>query len=729
MLRALIIGLVLWPQVSEAWQTSPDKPPETTGRLANREPDLRTLYYRGDEVLIRRDGPALATRKLASLETRAWYAAAKIIGPFTAEAPGTLEGMKIDGPDDPWTLVIESYVTHDPEQSAALCERIWSKDSREDLIVLCTAGVRLQVQNAAQAPKLRPFLERNKAKLETSAATLVVQAEALLAIGFRGWDKQASDDAAALFDRALRADPKNIRALLGKVGMLTNKKQYKEANGLLVSSPWAKESQAWHDKYSQTITQLEAPTKPERAALLDSDGRDWISGSEPVPSYLSHLVDSFYALDAPDRAAAAIDLVVQRYPDSGAAECALALRSIAELGKERNAENISPELRSEVWGSILEYLKRPVKSEGEDALWPTLGGVLKSGQPDAEDLLAALNGLDYDNGASIANLLACRKWRLPELERIATARIDQMVRIAGEMSAVWATEARNTDVRYYWANLAEWYAALGYAQLKQGRLPEAESSLTAAERLLKLPILPLDLVPGKTFLDFDATTLMYLGALNTAQGQYAKAEDYLQRSMASYYPGKEEHPAIAAFKELYTRRNGEAGLDAYMAGVYDKDRANRKQRTLAKRLAKPEPIEPFQLKSLDGKMVSSADLKGKLAVINFWGAWCSPCRAEMPELQEFYLKYKNDPNIAVLTIDEGDSEQEARGYLEKNRFTFPALMQSDYSVKAGVKAYPTTWFLDRDGRKVFEQVGSSQHLLEEFTWLLEGMTESHPPKK
>src|SRR5271169_3343405 len=100
----LIMGLVLWPQVSEAWQAGPDKSQETPSRPAKREPDLRTLYYRGDEELIRRDGPALATRKFASLETRAWYAAAKITGPFEAEAPGILDGMKVDSPDDSWTL-------------------------------------------------------------------------------------------------------------------------------------------------------------------------------------------------------------------------------------------------------------------------------------------------------------------------------------------------------------------------------------------------------------------------------------------------------------------------------------------------------------------------------------------------------------------------------------------------------------------------------------------------
>ena len=53
----------------------------------------------------------------------------------------------------------------------------------------------------------------------------------------------------------------------------------------------------------------------------------------------------------------------------------------------------------------------------------------------------------------------------------------------------------------------------------------------------------------------------------------------------------------------------------------------------------------------------------------------------------------------------------------------PVLLDTDYISKAGVSGFPTTWFLGPDGRKMFEKVGGSKHLLEEFTWRVEAMME------
>ena len=51
--------------------------------------------------------------------------------------------------------------------------------------------------------------------------------------------------------------------------------------------------------------------------------------------------------------------------------------------------------------------------------------------------------------------------------------------------------------------------------------------------------------------------------------------------------------------------------------------------------------------------MKSDSLRSQTVVVNFWGTWCGPCVAEMPELQQFYDKYKNDKSIAITRAPQG----------------------------------------------------------------------------
>ena len=58
------------------------------------------------------------------------------------------------------------------------------------------------------------------------------------------------------------------------------------------------------------------------------------------------------------------------------------------------------------------------------------------------------------------------------------------------------------------------------------------------------------------------------------------------------------------------------------------------------RFEKGMPAPNFTLPDLDGKMVSLADYKGKVALLNIWATWCPPCVEEMPSMEKLYQELK-----------------------------------------------------------------------------------------
>src|SRR5690606_10049760 len=87
----------------------------------------------------------------------------------------------------------------------------------------------------------------------------------------------------------------------------------------------------------------------------------------------------------------------------------------------------------------------------------------------------------------------------------------------------------------------------------------------------------------------------------------------------------------------------------------------------------------FELTTLDGDQVRLSDLKGKKVMVNFWATWCPPCIEEMPDLQNFYEKHK-DNNIEILAVNltsEDDGVEAVRSFVTDFRLTFPVPLDVD----------------------------------------------------
>ncbi|MDP5181399.1 TlpA disulfide reductase family protein [Blastococcus sp. BMG 814] len=105
---------------------------------------------------------------------------------------------------------------------------------------------------------------------------------------------------------------------------------------------------------------------------------------------------------------------------------------------------------------------------------------------------------------------------------------------------------------------------------------------------------------------------------------------------------------------------------------------------------------------LDGSAFDSEALDGEIAVINFWGSWCPPCRVETPEFEEVYAEVGAE-GVEFLGINVKDDRQLAQAFLDGKEITFPSLFDPRGEVALAFRDYPanaipSTIVLDRQGR-------------------------------
>jgi thiol-disulfide isomerase/thioredoxin len=110
-------------------------------------------------------------------------------------------------------------------------------------------------------------------------------------------------------------------------------------------------------------------------------------------------------------------------------------------------------------------------------------------------------------------------------------------------------------------------------------------------------------------------------------------------------------------------------------------------------------VPTFTLQNLHpgGPTISSASLRGSSAVVlNFWGSWCPPCRAEMPALEAAHRELGGQ--VTFVGIDEQDTRPAALDFLRHVGVTYPSGFDGDGGVAEDtfhINGTPTTYFLSR----------------------------------
>lgn len=135
---------------------------------------------------------------------------------------------------------------------------------------------------------------------------------------------------------------------------------------------------------------------------------------------------------------------------------------------------------------------------------------------------------------------------------------------------------------------------------------------------------------------------------------------------------------------------------------------------------------------LEGNPLSTADFAGKTIVVNLWGYWCAPCRAEAPALEEVASEYADqDVQFVGITIRAKDPAASI-AFNKKFGVTYPSFADQGGALELGFNdslpsaAVPTTWIIDSEGKvaaRVLDKVSAST-----LANLIDDVQESTAPK-
>ncbi len=325
----------------------------------------------------------------------------------------------------------------------------------------------------------------------------------------------------------------------------------------------------------------------------------------------------------------------------------------------------------------------------------------------------ARNGLFYSIPPlefSVARFYLKQNFHLAKVPEILLTSLSEIERIEKSSSAsdlyprsAGADEGGNLKYMRMegWPLLAE-----AYARLKQ---PEKAQAMLAQLADLALPKKPAESLDDRQKRSAAYSQTLYWQVV----GKVAEAQQRKLDAMTAYQtalsfrlgPVGKEDELTDNTQRLWKELGGtDQGWKAFLA----RNDASKSKLAAAEPAAwdnKNKALAEFDLMDLAGRKWTPADLKGKVAFINFWATWCGPCREELPYVQKLREQLKDRKDVIVLTFNTDEEVGKVEPFMKENKFTFPVLLGQAYADSQGINSIPRNWIVSLDGKVMLEGIG------------------------
>jgi thiol-disulfide isomerase/thioredoxin len=518
------------------------------------------------------------------------------------------------------------------------------------------------------------------------------------------------------FSEVRKLDPSNVNAHYLPSQFLLFARRIPEAYPLLMKAlELSPNSSRVHRAYWTAVAGLQDSSAEKKQAEIEADINSLLEKRGNFPGTLLFVRAQYETLKLTDKMREIEERILQKYLESKEAEWVLVYR-YREFRKQAGEEGFKDSSKTAEYRKILrDFIKRPLHhdegliGDAYRSLFISLDNDPSIGTAEIFEAAKGMTQFCIANPETIfpgaAITLADRGAHFREAEAMAR---EGLIKVRKKLAA--RRDGYETQGAYVHAlnRLTGMVRdGIGWVYFREGRHAEAEKEL----------LLAYDLSPQHIPL------LHHLGQFYQFKKDLERAEEFYIKGALVESPGKNpNHDALKAFYEL--RHGGLNGYDDYFRRLRDIDTAKRREKVFASRIKEVRPAIPFVLKTVTGEKISLDDLRGKVTVINFWGMWCGPCVKEIPDIQKLHEKYKGDATVAILTLDNDPDPAVLRQWLDKNKYNFTTMLDSGYVDKAGVRSFPTTWFIDQQGRIAFTKVGWSEKLVEEFSWRIEDLRQT-----
>ena len=240
-------------------------------------------------------------------------------------------------------------------------------------------------------------------------------------------------------------------------------------------------------------------------------------------------------------------------------------------------------------------------------------------------------------------------------------------------------------------------------------LAKAFNAVGAHKEVLKSVEMVLRLTTDKQALSiaYNEQGLALLASADGDQDKLKQAEAAFRQVIALGDPAPAHFNLGVALLRLGRDEEGVAALRVYLERDPGSARAATARELIEKPLrARKRLLPDLELVTLAGDYLTTDDLRGRVVLFDFWGTWCPPCRAAVPELKRLHARMKKAP-FALISVSNDSDEPTLRQFIAENGMEWPQVWDKDRQIlgKLEIQRFPTYLLVDHEGEVVYSASG------------------------